>query len=1048
VRASLRPLPRLRVRSLAASAAASVVIVALAVAVAGGGMRRRGLVEQLSRLSLPRTTAARLSIDRIYRPCALTVPAEGTIPVASCGAGPLDGLEDVPAPSPRVAATPADRLHGTALEELKWRPGEEAPIRRAIGSLRSAAVLEGDSAALQTDLAAAELSRAGLRQSPLDLLEAADAADSALALDAHDRAAAFNLALALDWLAADSQAAGAWRAYLRIDSTSGWAGEARSRVAALAAPSSIPAPPAPGAPGAVVSRFVAADPQAALLLGWDSLLPAWGRSVEQGRPDAAEPFLRLAGTIGQALERRGGDATLADAVGAIRAAGTEPRRLRDLARAHAAYGRARAMYENAEYTRADSLLGQAANLPGQSPSLRDWTAVFHSATRAYVSDSTAALAIIDGVLGRADVRRTPALVGRAAWVRGTVLSKMRHARAAMDAYLRAREVFERIGEVENRWTMEYRIGETWHDMGDMPAAYRSLHRALLGLRPFRSSRWRKNSLDLLATAALKDGLYRIALRLSEESVAASRSAGRPAYIAESLLTQARVREARGDSLGARRNVVDAQHEMSSVSDAMPVGFLRAELHLSAAVLTDDRDSRRYAARLDTAVAGLTLYPGLVQPALIARADARLRLGRLDEAVADLDSVLLMVHAQRARSRGSAGLAPADDPSRVLGMVVVRLVEQHRIAGALALLERERAVLAVAGSHHPRRLSRVPTLPAGRMALRLTLVGNDLLAWAVAGRSIQFVRTRLRPGELERTVTRARSALERDSAGGAKPDLARLYDWLVRPLEGSLGDEGMPVAVMADGVLAQVPFAALFDARTRRYLVERHPVRLAESILDASGAVGPLGPVTGPVLLVADPAVDRAANPGLDSLPGARAEADALRVIYPRATLLAGPNATPEALLGSLAGASLVNFGGHAVADESSPEHSYLVLAPGAPPRRDGRLSAAALDSLKMQGVRLVVLGACESLDAGRGAARGFAGLSGALLGAGVQGVVGTLWPVDDEATRTFMIAFHRAYAATGDAAGALRSAQLVMLRSPSPSLRSPAAWAAFQYAGR
>jgi CHAT domain-containing protein len=72
-----------------------------------------------------------------------------------------------------------------------------------------------------------------------------------------------------------------------------------------------------------------------------------------------------------------------------------------------------------------------------------------------------------------------------------------------------------------------------------------------------------------------------------------------------------------------------------------------------------------------------------------------------------------------------------------------------------------------------------------------------------------------------------------------------------------------------------------------------------------------------------------------------------------------------------------------------------------------------------------------------------AGLSAALIGAGAEGVVGSLWRVDDQHTRELMIAFHRAYRASGDPAAALHAAQLALLRSPDASLRSPAAWAGF-----
>jgi CHAT domain-containing protein len=62
--------------------------------------------------------------------------------------------------------------------------------------------------------------------------------------------------------------------------------------------------------------------------------------------------------------------------------------------------------------------------------------------------------------------------------------------------------------------------------------------------------------------------------------------------------------------------------------------------------------------------------------------------------------------------------------------------------------------------------------------------------------------------------------------------------------------------------------------------------------------------------------------------------------------------------------------------------------------------------------------------------------------------VGSLWEVDDRLTRLLMVELHRAYRGSGNGPAALRTAQLTLLRSADPALRSPAAWAGFRYAGR
>jgi CHAT domain-containing protein len=171
----------------------------------------------------------------------------------------------------------------------------------------------------------------------------------------------------------------------------------------------------------------------------------------------------------------------------------------------------------------------------------------------------------------------------------------------------------------------------------------------------------------------------------------------------------------------------------------------------------------------------------------------------------------------------------------------------------------------------------------------------------------------------------------------------------------------------------------------------------------------------------------------------------LGALYPEAPVLAGPAASRAAVVAALRGAGLLHYAGHAVADDARPDESFLLLAaaPGSPER----LPAGEIERLDLRGVRLVVLSACQTLRGGAGRASGLAGLSGAFLAAGAGGVVGSLWPVDDRQTVPLMTAFHREYRASGDAARALGAAQLELLRSSDPALRTPAAWAVFRYAG-
>jgi CHAT domain-containing protein len=256
---------------------------------------------------------------------------------------------------------------------------------------------------------------------------------------------------------------------------------------------------------------------------------------------------------------------------------------------------------------------------------------------------------------------------------------------------------------------------------------------------------------------------------------------------------------------------------------------------------------------------------------------------------------------------------------------------------------------------------------------------------------------------------------------------------------------MPLVIVADGELAAVPFQALRDRERGRYLLQDHEIRFASSLANADAQVSTGGGAGARPLFVADPAFRAADHPGLPRLHGLAGETRAAASRYAGAVVLDSASATPAAVRARLDGAGFFYFAGHAVFDDARPERSYLLLAPDG--TGDGRLTAAAVAAMDLRGLRLVVLSACETQRSVTGRAGGFAGLSGAMLAAGAEGVVGSLWRVDDAYTRALMREFHRAYLSSLNPAAALRQAQMRLLGSSDPSLRSPAAWAGFRYAG-
>jgi CHAT domain-containing protein len=96
---------------------------------------------------------------------------------------------------------------------------------------------------------------------------------------------------------------------------------------------------------------------------------------------------------------------------------------------------------------------------------------------------------------------------------------------------------------------------------------------------------------------------------------------------------------------------------------------------------------------------------------------------------------------------------------------------------------------------------------------------------------------------------------------------------------------------------------------------------------------------------------------------------------------------------------------------------------------------------------LVVLAGCGTASGPVSGGAGSLSLARAFLAARVPTVVASLWPVVDDRTAHVMTALHTRLSGGDDPAHALREAQVMLLRSPDPELRSPSTWAAFRAFG-
>jgi CHAT domain-containing protein len=260
--------------------------------------------------------------------------------------------------------------------------------------------------------------------------------------------------------------------------------------------------------------------------------------------------------------------------------------------------------------------------------------------------------------------------------------------------------------------------------------------------------------------------------------------------------------------------------------------------------------------------------------------------------------------------------------------------------------------------------------------------------------------------------------------------------------------GANLIVIPDRWLHFVPFVALRDPATGRYLVRDHAVSYAPSatlLLSSLASPQQRFSHASKVLAVGNPTFDRQAF-RLPDLPAADGEARRIASLYADQNPLIGKDATDEALERMTPAFDILHFAGHAVVGRNAPQLSHLVLASDG--RSDGAVFSTEIAKWKLGHTRLVVLSGCNTADGKLSATEGASSLARAFFSAGVPAVVSSLWAIEDDDTADFFIAFHRRLVQGEPASVALRETQIKWLgdgRSPAHPVRS---WAAFQLFGR
>ena len=291
-------------------------------------------------------------------------------------------------------------------------------------------------------------------------------------------------------------------------------------------------------------------------------------------------------------------------------------------------------------------------------------------------------------------------------------------------------------------------------------------------------------------------------------------------------------------------------------------------------------------------------------------------------------------------------------------------------------------------------------------------------------------------DLDAQVDKFRRGLVRRIAHTYRRPAAKLYDWLIRPIEAELQSRGIDTIVFVpDGKLRTVPMAALMDGDT--FLIERHAVAVSPglSLMRPRHLERENVRITTAAL-----SVKRLNYP---APPHVKQEVETIAALFEGASLVDDQFVEAridEELAGS--GYGIVHVASHGEFGPTADQTFLLTY--------DGTLDTAELERLLRPGeyrgkpVELRTLSACQTAVGDDRAALGQADVA---IKGGARSALATLWFVNAAASSALVGDFYRVLhdEPTFTKAQALRQAQVTLLRDPA--YRHPCYWSPYLLIG-
>jgi CHAT domain-containing protein len=333
----------------------------------------------------------------------------------------------------------------------------------------------------------------------------------------------------------------------------------------------------------------------------------------------------------------------------------------------------------------------------------------------------------------------------------------------------------------------------------------------------------------------------------------------------------------------------------------------------------------------------------------------------------------------------------------------------------------------------------PSLEAGEAFLTYAVLPDGVAAWLHDGTSVRGAW--LPPVDREHQSlieTFARQCGTENSDESWKATSRALYEWLIRPVEVWFGNANT-VIVETDSALSRIPFSALIDAKGQP-ISERFALVSSSNIsVYAARGRGKRGFLPAePALVLANPELRGDMRRTYPDLSEAETEAAQIKLRFPNARIFRKKEATVEILEKYGVTASLVHFAGHGI---GNARNGGLLLSAIGEGEAD-ILDTSRIERQNWKRCQLVTLASCSAAREDASPDNSLT-LVRAFLAAGARRVLAARWNVDSAATSELMREFYGELAQGVLPSIALqRAASVVRSRWPHPHY-----WSAFELFG-